>query len=422
MPKTLSRNLSLVPALAVAISMIVGSGLFALPGLAIDASDPITALLAWFTVALCVAPLIHVFAKLGQLLPQVDGVAGFAAHGLGGWSLGGFNLIACGALATGMPAFFFVAASYLCDLLALDHSFWQVPMALLVTWLTTFLNLSGLQNIALINRGTVLMVILMMVIMIVISWSNIYTHPEPLTNALMNYSFNTRSLWASSVIIFWAFQGWENLTFGLEEVEDPQKNIPLIFWLSFIFIVILYLIFATMVSLSVLTGYSVSGISGLNSLLGHGLIKTALLVFIVLILIANANAWVFGASRAYYAAARNGMLPKMMTITNRQNIPNCSLAIAAIFYSTVIMAIDHLNLPISTAFMITSQGFIILYGFSIGAYLREFGHKPHAWVISCLALAGWLFLIHEFNLLLLYPLVLFLIGTLRTRNQKQCLI
>ena len=418
MSGSLNRNLSLKSALAIAISMIVGSGVFALPGLAVDASDPITALIAWFFVALCVAPLIQIFSKLGQILPNVDGVAGFASHGIGAWSLGGFNLIACGALAVGMPAFFFVVASYICDLFALDHQLWRLPLAILVVWLTTLLNLSGLQNISFINRAIVVVVILVMLIIIAMSLFTL-NFDQVLSNPILKgYTLDVESLWASSVIIFWAFQGWENLTFGLAEVEDAQQNIPKIFWLSFVFIVALYLAFAWAVSMSVLAGYEISGVSGLSIFLGDGSIKMVLLILIVAILIANANSWVFGASRAYYAAARNGMLPAVIARTNSQNIPNWSLCLSAIFYSILIMAIEFMSISVSTAFIITTQGFIILYGFSIFSYIREFKKHLSAWAVGVFALAGWFFLIHNFDVLLIYPMILFCFGAIMTKLRK----
>lgn len=414
----LRRNLSFRSALAIAISMVIGSGLFALPGLAIDASDPLTALLAWLFVACCVAPLIHIFSKLGQILPNADGVAGFASHGLGSWALGGFNLIACGALAIGMPAFFFVSASYACDLFALDHQLWRVPIALSVTWLTTFLNLRGLQNIAFINNAVVIMVILVMLTIIVMSLFLIDFEQAFLSSNLTEYSFDLGSLWASAVIIFWAFQGWENLTFGLEEVEDPQENIRKIFWLSFLVIVVFYLAFALVVSMSVFAGYKVSGVSGLSNLLGNGAIRLVLLIAIVSILIANANSWVFGASRAYYAAAKNGMLTSLIARTNSKNIPSWSLLLSGIFYSLIIMVIEYIGLSISVAFIITTQGFIVLYGFSIFSYIRECRKDISAWVIGGFALLGWLFLMHKFDAYLLYPLILFSLGILITKQRN----
>ena len=417
--KTLHRNLSLGAATAIAISMVIGSGLFALPGLAIDVSDPITALLSWFLVAVCVAPLIQIFAKLGQILPNANGIAGFASFGLGEWSLGGFNLIACGALAFGMPAFFFVAGSYVCDLFSLNHQVWRAPIAILIVWVATFMNIRGLQNISFINKSIVIAVLLVMGGIIMLSLHRLGFETILSFSIPDTYTLNLNTLWASSVIIFWAFQGWENLTFGLEEVKNPSRNIPKIFWCSFFIVTAIYLIFAWVISLSVISGYSVSGVSGLTALLGTGYINRGVLLLITVILIANANAWVFGASRAYYAAAKNGVFPSVIALTNRRGIPNWSLGVAGVFYTGVIGIIEYMHLSIATAFMITTQGFIILYGFSIYSYICLCYKSIWAWISTIIAFIGWVFLMHNFNLLLLYPLGLFIFGIFKFKRLER---
>lgn len=62
----LKRNISITSGIAIAISMVIGSGIFALPGMTISATDPITALLGWLSIIFLMIPLVAIFTYLGQ--------------------------------------------------------------------------------------------------------------------------------------------------------------------------------------------------------------------------------------------------------------------------------------------------------------------------------------------------------------------
>ena len=72
----LVKTLTLVPAIGLAITMVVGSGLLVLPGLAYEqAGGP--AIYAWAISALVSVPLLVVFARLGANFPGAGGIAAF---------------------------------------------------------------------------------------------------------------------------------------------------------------------------------------------------------------------------------------------------------------------------------------------------------------------------------------------------------
>lgn len=409
----LVRNLNSTNGTALAISMVIGSGLFGLPGLVISETNAVTALFCWILVAICIAPTIHIFSELGYRLASSQGVAGFAAYAVGNWSRGGFSLIACGALAVGMPAFFLVIGAYASELLHLDPASWRGPIAIAVAWFATFMNLRGVHNLAIVNQLIVVSVLVIMAGIIGLSLNNLGPASEALAREVVNYKPDINLLWAGCVIVFWAFQGWENLSFGLEEVRDPERTIPRIYWFSFLIVVVVYLAFAWVISASVYAGVDATGLSGLSALLGTGPVKSVLLATMVVVLIANANSWVFGASRAFYAAGQLGLLSHALGQTNGQGTPVVSLLSAATLYTVFIGLIEISGTSPSTAFMLTTQGFIIIFGFSIIAYLKFKRQVAGAWLISALAMIGWVFLVHGFNLMLIYPAALFAIGCFR---------
>lgn len=405
----LEKKISVFNGVAIAISMVVGSGLFGLPGLAIKATDPVTALIGWALIIVMMPTLIYVFSFLGQRYPSTDGLSLYASLGLGTWSKKGIMLVTCGTLVVGMPAFFLVGGSYIAKLLALDIETWTIPCAITLAILTTAINVVGVDKLGWVNKSVV---VLVMVTVILISVQSlpmaIVQYSRMQTNTLEHVS--GPGIWMAASIVFWAFQGWENLTFGFGEIENPKRNIPLIYWLSFFFVALIYGVFSAVVSAAAIKGMDVASLAGVAGLLPETSIGKSLLIVMVLILVANANSWVFGCSRAFYSAAGAGVLPRALTKTNVKGIPTVSLIYALIAYIVVIFPIWRFNISEQFCFLMTTQGFILLYGAAILAFVKlSKGLLNRA--IGVLAFACWSFLMHGFGWMIIYPLALLLIGS-----------
>lgn len=409
-----AKKLSLLSGTATAIAMVVGSGLFALPGLAIQATDPIAALLGWILIIALMPALIHVFSYLGRRHPSAEGLSLYAGIGLGSWSRKGVILITCGTLAVGMPALFLVGGSYGAKLLGLEP-IWTTPCAIALAMVTTAINLAGLDKLGGINK---LVVVLILATVVVISLSALpiavaqFRRLDPGSLGRVD----GHAVWLAASIVFWAFQGWENLTFGFGEIENPRRNIPLIYWLSFGLVALIYGVFAAVISAAALHGMDVAGLSGVSGILPAGAAGKLALLVLVLILLANANSWVFGCSRAFHAAACAGVLPKYFAQRDRNGIPANSLKGALVVYSATLLFMWALQVSEQLSFLLATQGFIVLNGGAILAFFRlTRGIADRA--IGIFALGGWLFLMHGFGWMIAYPATLLLIGAvLEYRN------
>ncbi|WP_159991175.1 APC family permease [Pelistega ratti] len=410
----LKKKISLLSGVAIAVSMVVGSGLFGLPGLAIQQTDALTALLAWLGVIALMPALIYVFSWLGCRYPSAEGISLYASKGLGHWSRAGIMMITCGTLAVGMPAFFLVGGSYIAVLLGLNDTQWTIPCALLLAVATTIINLYGVEKLGFINKVIVILV-LAVVIYLSIRLLPAITIISPTITSEAIFSIPISQLWLAMSIVFWAFQGWENMTFGFEEIKNPKVNIPLIYWLSFMIVSIVYAIFALAVFIGAAQGVNVSGLNGIVGLLPEGLVGRLILIIMVFILIANANAWVFGSSRAFFSAATMHLLPSQLRYVNHNGIPITMLYTLLTLYCTVILIIYIGGIDIHYAFfLLTTQGFIILYGGAVIAFMKEVSFWWQK-VIGIIAGISWIFLMQGFGWLVLYPLCLMLIGTLLYR-------
>lgn len=406
----LKKKITLFNGVAIAISMVVGSGLFGLPGLAIQETNPLTALLGWAFIVVLMPSLIYVFSWLGRQHPSSEGISLYASMGLGKWSRPGIMMITCGTLAVGMPAFFLVGGNYIAALLELDIAQWSVPCALLLAGVTTLVNLRGVEKLGFINK---LVVILVLCVVAYISIRTLPSIPAAFDGITVNSltDIPLTQIWLAMSIVFWAFQGWENMTFGFDEIENPKINIPLIYWISFALVSVIYIVFALAIFAGARHGLNVSGLSGVAALLPTGIWGRLALVVMVFILVANANSWVFGSSRAFFSAAKLNLLPTELGVVNSKGIPVRMLIAALLTYVLVILTMWHFKINEHYAFLLTTQGFIILYGGAVLAFMREV-KQWWQWVIGLLAGASWIFLIQGFGWLILYPIVLMLVGVL----------
>jgi APA family basic amino acid/polyamine antiporter/amino acid efflux transporter len=365
-------------------------------------------LLGWGLVIAIMPALIHVFSWLGQRYPSSEGVALYASMGLGNWSRSGIMLITCGTLAVGMPAFFLVGGNYIATLLKVSPQQWAVPCALVLAVATTLINLMGLEKLGFVNKLVVALVLCMVGYISIRSLPTLHLAFSDVTTQSFS-SISVPQVWLAMTIVFWAFQGWENMTFGFEEIENPKTNIPLIYWISFALVSIIYIVFALAIFAGAKAGINVSGLNGVAALLPDNIWGQGALAIMVFILVANANSWVFGSSRAFFSATSLKLLPKSMGILTSKGIPAHSLIVAMFVYVIVIMGMWVFNIDEKYAFLLTTQGFIILYGGAILAFLRSSKGIINK-LIGLLAGASWIFLMQGFGWMILYPIFLLLLG------------
>src|ERR1700744_3897680 len=82
MPKNQSFTLSVPRGIALYVGALLGPGLLLLPGLAARPAGP-ASIVAWAGLLVVSALFALVFAAMGRAHPQANGVAGYAAAGLG---------------------------------------------------------------------------------------------------------------------------------------------------------------------------------------------------------------------------------------------------------------------------------------------------------------------------------------------------
>ena len=123
-------------------------------------------------------------------------------------------------------------------------------------------------------------------------------------------------------LVFWAFLGWENLSFATEEFVDIKKDFNKVIVISFLIMMFLYLgLSASVVALldkesmqTVMVPLAAVAHEVLGSYSAYVVAGVAFLILLI-----NINAWVWGPSRLMYDSGRKKIIPEFFAKLNHNN-------------------------------------------------------------------------------------------------------
>lgn len=407
----LKKEINLPRGVVLAVGMVLGSGMLGLPGIVVASVGSGMAIVSWIVVILAMIPMIAIFSKLGSCYTTAAGLTEYSRIAFGSWASDATSVLLWGTYAIGIPALAWVGGAYVCSLLDIAQYPWGLVCAFMILLASTVINLFGTRLTALINTVSLWMIAVLICVLVGMHLDLLVLGIRELPTVVDE--FNTFDLITGAGLIVWAFLGWENMSFSAEEFHNPQRDIPMTYWISFIVVSVLYLALAFVVNGAEIVGIHITGASGLTSLL-PGSWKNVITVLIVVAILANANSWVLGASRLTFSAGRNGLLPHSFEKIGFNGAPVNALIILQAIYTCVIVIAGLFHLKADDLVSVVSQNFIVLYVASIIAFIkseREEGEMScMSWLIALLSLVLCGIILIGFTWWILYPMVLVLAG------------
>jgi amino acid transporter len=415
----LRRQITLFGGTALAVGMVVGSGVFGLPGLALQLSSPQIAAIGWLACAIACLPLLCVFAILGTRYASAAGISRYAEAALGRRAEFAVTAVLCGTFPLTVPAQSMIGASYALVAFGLDQRA-LVPVSVTILLVAVAFNLSGIRMTALVNSFSLALIVAAVLVLCAIRRADLHTGMLLWTRPDWT-GITLSQVWKVSALLFWAFEGWENVSFGLEEVREPQRTIKHIYLLSFLVVVVLYAVLAGTINGASVADPSVNVTAGIAHLVPLRW-QSAFSLMTLVIVQATANAWVFAASRLFYAAGRNHLLPQVFARLDRRGTPRNALLLVAACFALVLAAATAFHIGVSDLLIVANQNFLVLYLVCIFACWKiERGARQ--WLLTPLALLSCGFLLAGFTYRILYPMALMVMGMLFHRmREKQPLI
>ncbi len=229
-----TARLGLGQASALYIAAVLGTGILALPGLAVEAAGP-ASIVAVVAVLIASTPLAGTFAALAARYPDAGGVATFVRLALGPTAARMSGYWFFFGVSFGAPVLATVGGEYVSAALGAPRSF--VPwlgLAFLVFPLVV--NVFGLRLTGRIQLVLTALLVVVVVGVVVVS--------GPAMDAA-NFTPFLPHGWAGvglAISLFvWAFAGWEAVTHIAAEFRNPRRTIPLATGIAIVVVGLAYL-------------------------------------------------------------------------------------------------------------------------------------------------------------------------------------
>jgi APA family basic amino acid/polyamine antiporter len=341
-----ARTLGLFDATMIAISGIIGSGIFINPYVVARTVETSTLILAVWIAGGVIALLgAFVFAELSTVMPRVGGQYAFfreAFHPLvgflHGWSL--LLIIQSGATAAVAVAF----AQYVARLAGLGPEV-VTPLAVAI-----LLGVAGFHALG-IKPGAVLIDLITfaktLALALLIVGAFALTREtgivlEPALPAGLRGLPLVSAFFAGLVPAMFAYGGWQNLNYVSEEVRDPVRNLPRAILLAVVCVVVVY-VSANVAYVHVLSAPGLAATQTPAADLAARLMgETGARVVSLLIVVSTfgfLNLSLLTAPRVYYAMAADGLFFRSLArLSPRFQVPTTAIllqgALAAVFALT----------------------------------------------------------------------------------------
>jgi amino acid transporter len=187
-----------------------------------------------------------------------------------------------------------------------------------------------------------LMVYTKLIILLVISFVLINNANTTIPTLVHNNEeFGVLSIFIVASLTFVAFEGFQLVINGVNEMEKPQINIPRSIYSAMILATLIYVVLSLGAILTIpfediIQNKEFALASGADKLLGHW--GTNLVIIGALLATSSAiSSTLFGASRQVSAIAKDGYFPKFL-VKRKNNIPIYSIIMMSIFAFSLILA------------------------------------------------------------------------------------
>lgn len=401
----LKRELTFKDGLPLALGSIIGSGLLFLPSLTYSIAGQDVGLIWVLTTLLCV-PLLFIFQAALERVPNESGVEGFISEGLGRKIGGGVPILFLGTVSLGMPASALIVGQYLQK--STGASPVIVPLAALaIVWLSVILNTQGITFGSNIQRLISAVLLGLGLVLFGLTFKDSvagYTNLQPV--------FMWGPTFSAVTVAFWAYAGFENLTFMAGEFKNPKRDLTLSILVSLILSGILYLgLSANYAALIPRAQVDENlGLLQLANVTAFPVTMTAVVAVIAFVAVQfNFNSWLWGISRLIYSSSKKGILPNFFSTLNSNAVPARALVGLAILFSLNILIGAAFPEFVKKAVVIASTNFVMIYVLTVLSYLRLEKRWPML-LVGVVVVALLLIAMLQSGTLVLYPVVLIVLG------------
>jgi len=339
------KSLGLTELIAIAVGGMVGGGIFSILGISAEMIGFVTPV-AIFLGGILALMAAYSYVKLGVYYKDEGASYAFVkrtfpgshkAAAVLGW------LVIFGYIST-LSLYSYTFASYANSQFSIADNEWMRKLTawsiLLVFYLINIWSVKGMGKIEDLMVYTKLLILLIISVLFI-------THGRESFGSFMEKFFHdveqTRLLAILIVasITFVSYEGFQLVINAVNEMTDPDRNIPRAIYGAIVLVITIYLVLAFGALFAIpledlIRGKEYALASGASQVIG----KAGELMVIFGALLATSSAisgTVFGSSRQMAAIAEDGYFPKALAKRNRKNIPYVALTVMVLLAALLIL-------------------------------------------------------------------------------------
>ncbi|MGD6807067.1 MAG: APC family permease [Candidatus Bathyarchaeia archaeon] len=316
--------ISVKVATAVGLGAIIGAGIFVLSGTAIALAGS-AALIAFVIVGVIALIVALELGELGSIMPKAEGGSYSYAYEAFGSELGFITgIMLYFAYASSIAPIALGFGSYLTSLLGLGGGSYPTIFAILLILALAVVNILGVSKAAKADFGLVIIKISILIIFIVFALlftlGNSSLGEANFTSGFANA--NISSIFAASVVIFFAYSGFQAISTITKDVEGGGAGAAKAIILSVVVSMVLYvLVVVSLLFLMPASQYTISSDPlsvALRSAGAPNWLFTLVSVGALIATTSAALAMILSASRVLYQIGTDKLLPKIVRKYNEK--------------------------------------------------------------------------------------------------------
>ncbi len=374
-------------------------------------------LLVWLIAALACVPMLMTFDDMVRSSPDSDGIEAFIRAGLGNAVGDCVPLLFLALVVVGLPAGAMVAGRYAADALGAPGA-GATLFATALLAAAVAVNLAGVGASVRTQRAGIAAMVVMALFLIATALPGVVTNLDAAEPA----AGDVGRVLPTAVLAFWAFAGFENLTFLSREFRSPRRDFLAVSTIALTIYGLLTVLLTLAVAARIPRG-RVSEITGLLQLADMAQPRAPIVLVVTGIAVGammlNAVAWLWGMSSLIASAARRAILPRPLAQTTPGGVPR-----RAIMLLTGLLGVGTAALAVFPGIVVDAIAaagaiFVLLYMLSIISYVRVRGVTT----LAALDLVVLLFLgiaLVQSGWRSLYALVALGLALIAARRRNRC--
>ncbi|MEC8940930.1 MAG: amino acid permease [SAR324 cluster bacterium] len=330
----LKKELTLLNVYAIATGTTLSAGFFLLPGIAFNEAGP-AVVLSYLIAAIPLIPAMFSMVELSTAMPRAGGAYYFLDR-----SMGPFVGI-IGGLGTWL-ALVLKTAFALIGMGAYIRIFWpDVPVVTLAVCLAFFFAVVNLFGARKTGTFQVFMVFALLLVLFVFIGEGL-----PQINSQNFDGFFDKggvSIISTSGLVYISYVGITNIASVAEEIENPERNLPLGVFLAIATAIAVYAVGTTiMVGLlpAEKLAHDLTPVASAAEVLFGNWGKIGVTVAAVIAFASVANAGILSASRYPLAMSRDHLIPGKFSRLTPRNIPHYGIAVTVGLIIFLVMSFD----------------------------------------------------------------------------------